>query len=713
MKHPNLLEEHGLLPPPTPRFERRAHIGGKVGVGFAGGGGSSLGLKWAGLSIDFAMNHDAAAIAMHSANCPEAHHYCQDIWQVRPEDPCPGEPIRFMWFSPDCKHFSKAKGGQPVEKKIRDLAWVIVLWARIRRPDVICMENVEEFKTWGPLMADPKRPGRMIPDPARKGEYFAAFVAEFQRLGYDCGFIEERAWRFGAPTIRKRMFGQFRCDGQPITWPEPTHGAPDDPAVIAGRLLPWRTIAECIDFDRPCPSIFLTRQEARRVRANRPLADATMARITLGLQRYVLEADRPYLIRVDNTSEGRPRLVVPHVSTMRNAQKPFNGVDEPGVTDTAGGANRALIAAHLAKFQGDSDGAPLDRPGPTITANSFEKRPGCAAPVGVAAAYLANTAHGEATPNGSRRWGKGHHDVGQPAPAFTGSRDHAVVAATMVQTGYGERPGQEPRALDVQAPVGTQVSAGAKHAPVAVYMAQHNGGVVGHRADKPMSTLLTAGCHQHVVASNLLHLRGSGERFGNRIDEPARTDTAGGNHQGISSAFLVKYYGAAQHGQRPDEPAHTDTPKPRFALVMVDLAVVGLTEEQRYTAWWVARMIDVWGHPDGLPPRGRRKRRGVGSLRLSGLQERIDNALTPRPSAVGTRGGYIVWDIGMRMLTVRERFRAQGVPDDFIIDVEVDGKPITETKQGEMCGNMVCPDHAEAIAGAALPELQTLQEAAE
>jgi DNA (cytosine-5)-methyltransferase 1 len=723
VKHPSLLDlvddDFGA----QQRFPRVAHIGGRVGVGFAGGGGSSLGLKWAGLKIDFAMNHDAAAIAMHAANCPEALHYCQDIWQVRPEDPCPGEPIRFMWFSPDCKHFSKAKGGEPVEKKIRDLAWVIVLWAKIRRPDVICMENVEEFMDWGPLMPDPKRPGKMIPDPKRKGEYFRAFVGEFRKLGYQCGFVKERAFRYGipgipaAPTIRQRMFGQFRCDGHPITWPEPTHGAPDDPDVIAGKLLPWRTIAECIDWTRRCPSIFLTREEARAVRAKRPLESATMARLTLGLQRHVLEADKPFIVsithsgppRVYDTDEpgrtqtcanrGEHALVQPYMTGCggRRGQSPPIGVDRPGPTGTCK-PDEVIVAAHLIKFHGDSGGAPMDTPGPTMTANSYEKRPGCSAPVGLGAAFV--TGAGGAEYSGRPK------AVDRPGISILPDDRQSIVAATMIQTGYGERPGQEPRVLDIQAPVGAQVAGGAKHAPVAVYMAQHNGGMIGHDLPKPLSTLTGGGSQQQLVAANLLHLRGGGDRFGNGADEPSPTDTAQGNHLGISAAFLVKYYGVGGNAHPANEPTGTITPKDRFALVMVDMSAVGLTEEQRYTAYWVARMIDVWGHPAGLPPKGRRRRKDAGSLRLRTLAEQIDRDLTPRPSAVATRDGNIVWDVGMRMLTVRERFRAQGVPDDFIIDVLVDGKPITETKQGEMCGNMVCPPHAAAIARAALPELR-------
>jgi DNA (cytosine-5)-methyltransferase 1 len=636
-------------PPVAPPSVPTPNIGGLVGVGFCGGGGSSLGLKWAGLNINFAMNHDAAAIAMHVANCPDAQHFQQNMWRVHPATVRPGEPIRFMWFSPDCTHFSRAKGAVPVEKYIRDLAWVIVLWMRLRRPDVVVMENVEEFVTWGPLMPDPRNPGKLIPDPDREGEYFEAFKAEIAALGYAIGFTRLRAYHYGSPTIRYRLFGQFRCDGEPISWPEATHDKPTIPAVRAGLLKPWRTIAECIDWTIKCPSIFLTREEARAVGCKRPLVDATMGRITLGFERYVLEAEEPYIVsithqggeRAHSTEEpawtqttanrGEHALVMPHVSTMRNAQKPFNRADEPGVTDTSGGANRAVVAVHVTKFHGANDGQPMTEPAPTMTANGFKKRPGCAAPVGL----------------------------------------------------------------------------------VAAYMAQHNGGVVGHEMAEPLSTLTIGGCQQQLVAANLLHLRGSGERFGNAIDEPGPTDTAGGLHLALASFFLVKYYGAAERGQPATDPLHTDTIKPRFGLIMVDIAATGLTEEQRYTAYWVARMIDVWGHPEGLPRRGLRKPKNWGSLKHRALAEQIDRNLTPRPSAVATRHGHIVYDIGMRMLSVRERYRAQGVPDDFIIDVEVDGKPITATKQGQMCGNMVCPQVAEAIARAALPELSEPTEAKE
>jgi len=328
---------------------------------------------------------------------------------------------------------------------------------------------------------------------------------------------------------------------------------------------------------------------------------------------------------------------------------------------------QVLAAAHITKFRKNSVGSSVADPAPVMTANSFEQRPGCAAPVGLVASY-------------------------------------------MVQTGYGEREGQAPRALDIEKPIGVQVAGGGKHAVVAAHMIQNNGGEVGHSVGKPVSTLPTKVGPQALAVSHLAHLRGSGDRPGNSVEDPTVSQTSGGTHVAEVRTFLVKYYQSAEHGQASTDPLHSITTKARFGLVEVSTADIPLTEEQRYNAYWVARLIDVYGHPLGKPPKRSRKR-GVGSLRWRGLQEVLDEQHRQRPSAVG-RDGWLVWDIGMRMLTVRERFRAQGVGDDFIIDVDLDGKPITATKQGEMCGNMVCPGVAEAIVRVALPELRPSEEAA-
>lgn len=241
---------------------------------FAGGGGASTGLAWAYREPDVAINHDPVAIAVHRANHPNTAHYCTDVFEVDPVQATGGQPVSVLWASPDCKHFSKAKGGKPVSKKIRSLAWVVIKWASAVRPRVILLENVEEFQTWGPLGPDNR------PCPARKGTTFARWKRQLERMGYRVEHRELRACDYGAPTIRKRLYLIARCDGLPIVWPAETHGAPDSLSVKHGKRQPWRTAAECIDWSIPCPSIF---------ERSKPLADATCRRIAKGIMRYVVK----------------------------------------------------------------------------------------------------------------------------------------------------------------------------------------------------------------------------------------------------------------------------------------------------------------------------------------------------------------------------------------------------------------------------------------
>ena len=478
---------------------------------FAGGGGASCGIEMAlGRSPDIAINHDAEAIAMHRVNHPTTIHLQGDIWDQDPKAVTAGRPVGLAWFSPDCKHFSKAKGGKPVEKKIRGLAWVVVRWAKAVRPRVICLENVEEFQDWGPLLDDGK------PCPLRKGFTFRRWWRQLENLGYQVEMRELRACDFGAPTSRKRLFVVARCDGQPIVWPEPTHGP--------GRL-PYRPAAECIDWTLACPSIF---ERAR------PLAENTLRRIARGIRRYVIEAAQPFIV-------------------------------------------------------------PL-------------------------------THHGDART----------HSIGDPMPTVTGAHrgEHALVAPTLVQTGYGERPGQAPRSLDLQAPLGTVVGGGQKHALVAAFLARHYGGHENDGAPPqlPLPTI-TAQDHHAVVASHLLKLRGGfGDHHTTAQDhrQPMPTVTAGGTHLAEVRAFLVAYYGSDQDPQL-GLPMATVTTHDRFGLVMVE----------------------------GVP--------------------------------------HVIADIGMRMLAPRELFRAQGFPDSYRIEVEIDGRVLSKSAQVRCCGNSVCPPLAAAL----------------
>ncbi len=358
---------------------------------FAGGGGASTGIELAlGRSPDIAVNHNSAALALHAANHPETLHLSENVYKVDPLDYLRRRHVGLAWFSPDCKHFSKAKGGKPVERNIRDLCWIIPGWIeRIQKSggkvDVVIMENVEEFKDYGPLMQTERG---LMPDPARKGETFEDWCKKLRKLGGKIEFRELRACDYGAPTIRKRLFVIVRFDGKPIVWPEPTHGKPTDADVITGKKLAWRTAAECIDWSLPCPSIFDTTAdvfEKHGLRAVRPLADATMSRVARGMKRYVLDAERPFLVSVEcSTGEERrasdgwterhdvAATIAPHLSAFYGEGKGGNDraapADEPiRVISTAN--RHAVVAPNLMSIKGSArrDSAAND-PHPTVLA---------------------------------------------------------------------------------------------------------------------------------------------------------------------------------------------------------------------------------------------------------------------------------------------------------------------------------------------------------
>lgn len=307
-------------------LSKRDMINGELIVdNFAGGGGASTGIELAtGKSVDIAINHDPEAIRMHKANHPNTKHYCEDVWQVDPIKACKGHPVGLAWFSPDCKHFSKAKGGKPKDKFIRGLAWVACRWAGLVRPRVIMLENVEEFKTWGPLNRGHH------PIKSKQGKTFGKFVQQLQNLGYEVQFRELVAADYGAPTMRKRFFMIARCDGYPIIWPEPTHAPRDSEEVKAGLLKPYVGAYTQIDFSRPCPSIFDTAQEIKEkygIRAVRPLAPKTMERIARGLKKFVLDNPEPFIIQCNHGGKRKPNDIRVPMPTITG--KHGYGIVEP------------------------------------------------------------------------------------------------------------------------------------------------------------------------------------------------------------------------------------------------------------------------------------------------------------------------------------------------------------------------------------------------
>lgn len=323
---------------------------------FAGGGGASTGIELAtGRSVDIAINHDEAAILMHKTNHPATTHYCENVWDVDPRKATKGQPVGLAWFSPDCKHFSKAKGGKPVEKHIRGLAWIVLKWAGTVRPRVIMLENVEEFQTWGPI-----RKGRPIK--SKQGETFRMWKSQLESLGYTIEHRELKACDYGAPTTRKRFFLIARCDGKPIRWPEPTHAPADSIEAQWGLKEPYRTAGEIIDWSIPCPSIF---------ERSRPLAENTLRRIAKGIEKFVINNPEPFVLSKAEQCLVIPTLIQYHTETTKSGVR-GQAVNEP--INTLDASNRyGLITSFITQMNKSSVGQDLRQPLNTVTsgANHF------------------------------------------------------------------------------------------------------------------------------------------------------------------------------------------------------------------------------------------------------------------------------------------------------------------------------------------------------
>lgn len=396
---------------------------------FAGGGGASTGIELAtGISVDIAINHDPEAIRMHKANHPNTKHYCEDVWQIDPVEACKVHPVGLAWFSPDCKHFSKAKGGKPKDKFIRGLAWVACRWAGLVRPRVIMLENVEEFKTWGPL----NRSHRPIKE--KQGVTFQKFVGQLKDLGYEVEYRELVAADYGAPTMRKRFFLIARCDGKPIVWPEPTYAPADSEEVKAGLLKPYVGAYTQLDFSLPCPSIFDTSEEIKEkygIRAVRPLAQKTMDRIARGLKKFVLDNPDPFIIQCNQQCVISPTLIQYHSETSKDGVR-GQAIEDPIMTVDS--SNRyGLVTSFLHKYyDGGYKGAgeTVENPLPTVTAWDHNSV--------VTANLIQMNNHCD---------GK---DIKQPLPTITAGDGHFGVVRAFLIKYYGQGTGQ-----DIQKPLDT------------------------------------------------------------------------------------------------------------------------------------------------------------------------------------------------------------------------------------------------------------------
>jgi len=655
-----------------------AHAAAPEGLGlnemivdlFAGGGGASTAITLAtGRHPDVAVNHDPNAVALHAANHPGTKHYCCDVFEVDPVKACSDahgnlRPVGLLWASPDCTHHSKARGGKPADKKIRALAWVVVKWASKVKPRCIFLENVEEFQDWGPL-GDDNRPIK-----ERRGEIFRHWVAQLVALGYAVEWRELVAADYGAPTTRKRLFLVARRDGRPIVWPEKTHTSRaklKTPSLFDAPMKPWRAAAEIIDWNLPCPSIF-DRKKA--------LAPKTQKRIAKGIRKFVIEAKTPFIVPVINgtwnperswsaedplrtvtaSNGGDYAVVQPTLTSSFQSRVDMSSAATAGVrtaTDplatvvAAGGIAEVEVklgAAHITKFREGSIGVDAGEPLPTVTANSFVKRPGCGVPLAPVLAHITkfsenstgtdpsdplHTAmagaprHGLVTAHLGRQFGTAvGRDMAEPHPTVMtdGAGGKSYVATACIDKYYATGVPS-----DCAEPLDT-ATAKARFGLTSAFMEQANTGVIGHEATAPVSTILAAGSHQRSVQLSLEALEG----------EP-------GSRRAEVVAFLREHFGQPTEAERAN-PLASAQGRLRFGLVIV-------------------------------------------------------------PNAEGVGEVWQIADIGMRMLTPRELYGAQGFPPAYIIDRTVDGRPLTKTAQTRMAGNSVSPPPAAALIAANDPML--------
>lgn len=477
---------------------------------FAGGGGASTGIEEAtGYCVDIAINHDPEAIKMHKANHPYTKHYCEDVWQVDPVKVCGGHPVALAWFSPDCKHFSKAKGGKPKDKFIRGLAWVACRWAGLVRPRVIMLENVEEFKTWGPLGR------RKHPIKAKQGKTFHKFIQQLTDLGYEVQFRELVAADYGAPTMRKRFFLIARCDGKPIAWARRTHGPADSPEVKAGLLKPYVGAYTQLDFSLPCPSIFDSAEEIKEkygIRAVRPLAQKTMDRIARGLKKFVLDNPEPFIIQCNHGGERRPSDIREPMPTITG--KHGYGIVEPYMVQ--------IGQTGFAKDRSKDVREPLT----TIVS----KNEHCLIEPKLAPYMGTNTTN---HPGGSCE---------DPLHTITTGNQQCLISPTLIQY-HSETAQGEVRGQGIDDPLMT-VDGSNRYGLVTSFLSKYyDGGYkgAGDTLENPLPTV-TAWDHNR---------------------------TAGDGHFGEVRAFLIKYYGQGT-GQDINEPLDTVTARDRFGLVTIE-----------------------------------------------------------------------------------------------------------------------------------------------
>lgn len=471
---------------------------------FAGGGGASTGIELAtGRPVTIAVNHDPDAILMHKTNHPFTEHYRASVWDVDPYEVCRGRPVGLAWFSPDCKHFSKAKGGKPVNKNIRGLAWIVLRWAGTVRPRVIILENVEEFQTWGPVR-------RGHPVKSKVGQTFHKWISQLRTLGYAVQWRELVAADYGAPTTRKRFFLIARCDGAPIVWPEPTHAPTDSREVLEGRKKPWRSAAEIIDWSLPCPSIFDTREQIREkygLSSQRPLRPNTMRRVIRGVDKFVIKNPEPFIVVVNHAGDFRGQSADDPLKTV--TAKHGYGIVSPVMAPLTMHNNENAI------------GTGITEPVNTITSSGAGGHQMVITPT---LAAIGQTGGGE----------RGRK-ITEPTHTQVSKAEECLVTPALIQ--YQTERTENVRGQDVADPLMTIDSSNRYGLAAASLVKYYGNDKHGQNIGDPLHTV-TAKDHEGILAVHMVKMKGT--NLGSHMSEPVQTITAGGGHFGVVTSIVEK-----------------------------------------------------------------------------------------------------------------------------------------------------------------------------
>lgn len=675
---------------------------------FCGGGGAGTGLEMGlGRTVNVAKNHSPRAISMHTVNHPGAKHFTTDVFEGDPDTECGGKAVGWFHMSPDCTHHSQAAGGQPRKREIRNLSWIGLKWAGMKRPRVISLENVKQILQWGRLIAkrdkatgrvlklggDVAAPGEvvpvgqqfLIPDPKQRGRTWRRFVALLEGMGYVVEWKVIKACDFGAPTSRERLFMIARCDGQPIVWPEPTHAK--NPAKGQQK---WKTAADCIDFTDLGKSIFGRKKD---------LAPATLRRVAKGMKKFVIDSAAPFIVPIANWSGETVQSAGEPLRTITSYPKggAFSVVSPIIAPATHQGSDRINDPLEPLPTVTCANRGELTLISPTLIQSGYGERPGQEPRVpglnqplgtvvagGVKHALTSSILVGAGGPEYA-----GHPvTIDQPVGTLMTRSHRAIAAAHLVKFRFNDAG----KALDEPLPTITsggnyQRPAGAAHAMgiSTVFMAQMNGGFNATDAksiEDPMTTVTNTGSQQQLVAANLVHLRGNCDA--RDVNDPLHTISAGGQHHGLASAFMERAFGGSI-GQGLEKPAPTITAGGGGKSSLVSLT---LSPEHEAGALRVAAFLISY----------------YGTENISACDSPAPTITTKDRLAMVTvmvKGApYVIVDICLRMLKPVELYKAQGFPADYIISHGADGKPFTKTQQVHMCGNSVSPPPMAALARA-------------